>query len=136
LFADLGARILVGDVRAGAVVTWVSSLDGDGVMGQLTISQRPCHRTWHGRSPSFAELHARILIGIIGAGAAVTWARGAAHHFPVPMPPCVAWAPSLVCCPRSVSVGTIRVMTWQWAKSMAVKASGRPIADVVERRQW
>jgi len=41
LFADLGARILVGDVRAGAVVTWVSGLDGDGVVGQLTISQRP-----------------------------------------------------------------------------------------------
>jgi len=96
LFADLGARILVGDVQAGAVVTWVSSLNGDGVVGQLTISQRPCHRTWHGHSPSFAELRAWILIGVVGAGAVVTWARGAAYHFTAPMPLYVAWALALV----------------------------------------
>jgi len=96
LFADLGAWILVGDIRAGAVVTWVSGLDGDGVVGQLTISQRPCHRTWHGRSPSFAELRAQILVGIVGAGAAVTWACGAAYHFTAPMPPYVAWALALI----------------------------------------
>ena len=94
MFADLGAQILVGDVWAGA--TWVSGLDGIGVVGQLTISQRPCHRTWHGRSPSFTELRARILVGVIGAGAAVTWARGAAYHFTAPMPPYVAWALALV----------------------------------------
>jgi len=76
LFADLGARILVGDVRAGAVVTWVSGLDGDGVVGQLTISQHPCHRTWHGHSPSFAELCAQILVGVIWAGAVETWVIG------------------------------------------------------------
>jgi len=43
-FAELHAWILVGVVQAGAVETWVISLDGDGVVGQLTISQHPCHR--------------------------------------------------------------------------------------------
>ena len=36
-FADLGAWILVGVIRAGAAVSWVSGLDSDGVMGQLTF---------------------------------------------------------------------------------------------------
>jgi len=53
-FAELRAQILIGIVQAGAVETWVIGLDGDGVVGQLTISQCPCHRAWHGRRPSFA----------------------------------------------------------------------------------
>jgi len=73
---------------------WVSGLNGDGVVGQLTISQRPCHYTWHGCHPSFA----------------------------VPGPP--------------FSIGIVQVVTWQWAESMAVDASGRPIANVVEHQRW
>ena len=73
MFADLGAQILVGDVRAGAVVTWVSGLDGDGVVEQLTISQRPCHCTWHGRSPLFADLVYGSLLASFGQ---VLWRRG------------------------------------------------------------
>jgi len=69
-FADLGAQILVGVIRAGAAVMWVSSLDGDGVVGQLTISQCPCHRTWHRHHPLFAVLGLPFSIGIIRV---VTW---------------------------------------------------------------
>jgi len=75
-------------------VTWVSGLDGDGVVGQLTLSQHPCHHMWHGCRPSFA----------------------------VPGLP--------------FSVGIVRVVMWQWAESMAVDASGRPITNVVEHQQW
>ena len=46
-------------------MTWVSGLNSDGVVGQLTISQCPCHHMWHGHCPSFAVPGLPFSIGIV-----------------------------------------------------------------------
>jgi len=46
-------------------MTWVSRLDGERVMGELTICQCPCHVQWHGHRPSFAVLGTLFVGGIV-----------------------------------------------------------------------
>jgi len=51
-------------------VTWVSWFDGEWVMGELTICQRPCHIRWHRCHPLFAVLGTPFVGSIVWV---VTW---------------------------------------------------------------